>query len=144
MAKNVTVVKHYGRVSETPCLPGEDPKRAEYGFREYGFKHRTQWVSWPSPSSREITQWVPLSLLFVCQSELTEFFLQNSPSLPQNSVSSHKNLFGLFLFCKVIFRDPPKIPFKTNIKLTFPRLFLPRKVIFALRFKRLKITRKDS
>ena len=25
-------------------------------------------------------------LLFVCQSELTEFFSQNSPSLPQNSV----------------------------------------------------------
>ena len=40
---------------------------------------------------------VPLSLFFVCQTELTEFcaeltefagFSQNSPSLPQNSVSS--------------------------------------------------------
>ena len=29
---------------------------------------------WSSPSSRERTQWVPLGLLFVCQSELTEFF----------------------------------------------------------------------
>ena len=31
---------------------------AEYGFGEYGFKHRTQWVSLPSPSSRKRT---PLS-----------------------------------------------------------------------------------
>ena len=51
-------------------------KRAEYGFGEHGFKHRTQWVFWPSPSSGERTQWVPLSLLFVCQSELTEFFAE--------------------------------------------------------------------
>ena len=29
-----------------------------------------------------------LSAYFLCQSELTEFFPQNSPSLPQNSVSS--------------------------------------------------------
>ena len=35
-------------------------------------------------SSGERAQWVPFSLLFVCQTELTE----NSPSLPQNSVSS--------------------------------------------------------
>ena len=51
-------------------------KRAEYGFGEYGFKHRTQWVFWGSLSSGERTQWVPLSLLFVCQSELTEFFAE--------------------------------------------------------------------
>ena len=31
---------------------------------------------WGSPSSGERTQWVPLSLLFVCQSELTEFFAE--------------------------------------------------------------------
>ena len=31
---------------------------------------------WPSPPSGERTQWVPLSLLFVCQSELTEFFAE--------------------------------------------------------------------
>ena len=48
-------------------------KRAEYGFGEYGFKHRAQWVFWPSPSSGERAQWVPLSLLFACQSKLTEF-----------------------------------------------------------------------
>ena len=47
-------------------------KRAEYGFGEYGFKHRTQWVFRASLSSGERTQWVPLSLLFVCQGELTE------------------------------------------------------------------------
>ena len=54
----------FGRVSR---------KRAEYGFGEYGFKHRTQRVFWGSLSFGERTQWVPLSLLFVCQSELTEF-----------------------------------------------------------------------
>ena len=51
-------------------------KRAEYGFGEYGFKHRTQWVFRGSMSSRERTQWVPFSLLFVCQSELTGFFAE--------------------------------------------------------------------
>ena len=30
----------------------------------------------PSPSSGERAQWVPLSLLFVCQRELTEFFAE--------------------------------------------------------------------
>ena len=54
--------------------PGQ--KRAEYGFGEPGFKQGTQWVFWPSPSSGQRTQWVPLSLLFVCQSELTEFFAE--------------------------------------------------------------------
>ena len=57
------------------------------GFGEHGFKHRTQWVFRGSLSSGDRTQWVPLSLLFVCQSELTEF-LPNSPSLAENSVSS--------------------------------------------------------
>ena len=56
-------------------VPHIHRKRAEYGFGEYGFKHQTQWVFWGSLSSGERTQWVPLSLLFVCQSELTEFFL---------------------------------------------------------------------
>ena len=31
--------------------------------------------------------------------------------------------FGLFPFCKVIFGDPPKIPFKTSAKLTSLGLF---------------------
>ena len=44
---------------------------------------------------------------------------------------------GLFRFCKVAFRDPLKIPFqKPYNQWTFLRLFLPRKVIFALRGKR--------
>ena len=51
-------------------------KRAEYGFGEYGFKHRTQWVFRGSLSSGERAQWVPFSLLFVCQSELTEFLAE--------------------------------------------------------------------
>ena len=51
-------------------------RRAEYGFREHGFKHRTQWVFWGSLSSGEQAQWVPLSLLPVCQNELTEFFAE--------------------------------------------------------------------
>ena len=51
-------------------------KLAEYGVGEYGFKHWAQWVFWPSLSSAERAQWVPLSPLFVCQSELTEFFAE--------------------------------------------------------------------
>ena len=42
--------------------------------------------------------------------------------------------FGLFQFCKVMFRDPPKIPFKTCIQLRFPGLC--RKVVFALQGKK--------
>ena len=51
-------------------------KRAEYGFGEYGCKHRTQWVFRGSLSSGERTQWVPFSLLFVCKRELTEFLAE--------------------------------------------------------------------
>ena len=65
---------------EINCVILEGPmvnrKRAEYGFGEYGFKHRILRVFWPSPNSGERTQRVPLSLLFVCQSELTEFFAE--------------------------------------------------------------------
>ena len=75
----------------TSCLRLSGPfpipvrRRAEYGFREYGFKHRAQWVFWSSPSSGERAQWVPFSLLFVCQSELTEFFAELT-ELAVNSV----------------------------------------------------------
>ena len=48
----------------------------------------------PSPSSGERAQWVPLSLLFVCKSELTEFCSQNSPRLPRNSVRAQWILFS--------------------------------------------------
>ena len=66
-----------------------------------------------------------------------------SPSLPPRApcpgphhppIQYPENLLRLFLtlqvifFCKVNFRDPPKTPFTTSIKLTFP----PRKVIFTL------------
>ena len=44
-------------------------------FQRDGFKHRALWVFWASTSSGGgQTQWVPLSLFFVCQSELTQFF----------------------------------------------------------------------
>ena len=60
-------------------------KRAEYGFGEHGFKHRTQWVFLGLLSSGERTQWVPLSLLFVCQSELTEFLAELTEFAPKLS-----------------------------------------------------------
>ena len=59
---------------------------------------------------------------------------------PENLLKVIFKPCGLFLFCEVIFKDPPKIPFKISMKLTFPRLFLPGKVIFALQGKRLKLT----
>ena len=49
-------------------------RRAEHVVRGHGFKHRTQWVVLPSPNSGKRTQSSPLSLLFVCKSELIEFF----------------------------------------------------------------------
>ena len=42
---------------------------------------------------------------------------------------------GLFLFCKVICRDPLKISLKTCIKLSFLRLFLPCKARITLQGK---------
>ena len=42
-------------------------------FRRVRFQTPSSVSFLPSPSSGERTQWVPLSLLFVCQSELTEF-----------------------------------------------------------------------
>ena len=61
------------RFEDKSCSKCGVRKRAEYGFGEYGFKHRTQWVFRGSLSFGERTQWVPLSLLFVCKRELTEF-----------------------------------------------------------------------
>ena len=55
--------------TQTPLIR----KRSEYGFGEYGFKHRAQWVFWGSLSSGERAQWAPFSFLSVCQKELTEF-----------------------------------------------------------------------
>ena len=40
---------------------------------------------WDSLSSRERTQWVPFSLLFVCQNELTEFFAELTEFAPKLS-----------------------------------------------------------
>ena len=60
-------------------------KRAEYGFGEHGFKHRTQWVFRGSLSSGERTQWAPFSLLFVCKRKLTEFFAELTEFAPKLS-----------------------------------------------------------
>ena len=60
-------------------------KRADYGFEEYGFRHQAQWAFWGSLSSGKRTQWVPLSLLFVCQSELIEFFAELTEFVPKLS-----------------------------------------------------------
>ena len=57
-------------------------KRAEYGFGEYGFEHRTQWVFFPSLSSGERAQWAPFSLSFVWQSERTKFFAELTEFAP--------------------------------------------------------------
>ena len=67
------------------AFPTSYRKWAEYGFGEHGFKHRTQWVFLPSPSSWERTQWVPLSLLVVCRSELAEFFAELTEFAPKLS-----------------------------------------------------------
>ena len=60
-------------------------KRAEYSLGEYGFKHRAQWVFWGSLSSWARAWWFPLSLLFVCQSELTEFYAELTEFAPKLS-----------------------------------------------------------
>ena len=65
---------------------------AEYGFGEHGFKHRAQWVFLPSPSSGERAQWVPLSLLFVWQSELTEFSRRTHRVCPKTQWGSVSSL----------------------------------------------------
>ena len=52
---------------------------------------------------------------------------------------------GGVLLCKVIFRNPPKIPFKTSTKLSFPRLFSPHEVILSCKVKGFKQkNRKDA
>ena len=60
-------------------------KRAEYSLGEYNFKRRTQWVFRPALSSGERTQRVPLSLVLVCQSELTKFVAELSEVAAERS-----------------------------------------------------------
>ena len=79
----------------------------EYGFGEYGFKHRAcSWVYLaPIEFWKERAQWVPLSLLFVCKQEITEFQAINAPSTCQlNSVSSTHSL--TFCTLDTVFLDP--------------------------------------
>ena len=84
-------------------------KRVEYGFGEYGFKHRTQWVFRGSLSSGEQTQWVPLSLLFVCQSELTEFFAEPHRVCPETQWGSVSSLLRNSTL-ETVFRPFPIFP----------------------------------
>ena len=101
----VRMVKGASRNGPRQKMPRIIRKRAEYGFGEHGLKHRAQWVFWPSPSSGERAQWAPLSLLFVCQSELSKSFAE----LTDNSVSSLFRNSAL----ERVFRAFPK-----NIKLS--------------------------
>ena len=39
------------RALDYDTQPPPQSERAEYGFGEHGFKHRAQWVFWPSPGS---------------------------------------------------------------------------------------------
>ena len=94
MAKNYKILQQHPLKSQTPNFTkgsqGEavlddhnSRKRAEYGFGEYGFKHRTQWVSLGS-----------LSSVFELSEFLSAYYLRakaNSPSLTQNSPSSPQN-----------------------------------------------------
>ena len=69
-------------------------RRAEYGFGEHGFKHQAQQAPSPSPSSGEKVERVPLSLLFVCKSELTEFVAELTKFARTLSLPSSKNLLS--------------------------------------------------
>ena len=55
-------------------------RRAEYAFGEHGFKHRAQW----RVPDRELSEF--LSAFYLCDKANSPSFLQNSLSLPQNSV----------------------------------------------------------
>ena len=60
-------------------------KRAEYGFRECGFKHRAQWFFCPHRGpARELSEF--LSAYYLRGKANSPSFSQSSPSLPQNSV----------------------------------------------------------
>ena len=69
-------------------------RRAECSFGE----HWIRWVFWAITKLGERTQWVPFSLLFVCQSELIEL---SSQSLAQNlsAVKPQRFFCGLRLRC---------------------------------------------
>ena len=67
---------------------------------------------WGSLSSGERTQWVPLSLLFVCQSELTEFFAEltefdYSPEGPERHLDAARQKLPRDNFCRSIAAQLP-------------------------------------
>ena len=61
-------------------------RRAEYGFGEYGFKHRAQWVFLGLTEFRGRELRVFLSAYYLCAKANSASFSQNSPSLPENLV----------------------------------------------------------
>ena len=100
---------------------------------EYGFKHRTQWVFRGSLSSRERAQWVPLSLLFVCQSELTEFVAELTEFATELSEAQwvlfsetvlSKQYSARYISCK-IGRDSPDVAFSRLAQLKHKSLGTP-------------------
>ena len=88
-------------------------KQAKYGFGEYGFKHRAQWVFRGSLSSGERTQWVPFSPLFVGQKRTHRVFCRTHRVCPKTQwgwVSSLLRNSPL----ETVFRPFPKNPQKTR------------------------------
>ena len=101
----------------------KDQKRAEHGFGEYGFKHRAHWVFRGSLSSGERTQWVPLSLLFVCQSELTEFFAELTEFAAELSEFSSPSAL------ETVFRPIPKGSWHDSIYTFFESRIFSRRML---------------
>ena len=74
--------------------------------------------------SKELVSKVPRRGQFHAAIRVTRNAAIRVPKLHSLRIfSGYFKPFGLFLFCKVIFGDPPKIPFKTSIKLTSLGLF---------------------
>ena len=74
---------------------------------EHGFKHWAQWVVLGSLSSGERTQWVPLSLLFLCQSKLTEFFFAELTEFAVKLSEAQWVLFSRNSTLETVFRHCP-------------------------------------
>ena len=83
--------------------------------------------------------WAPPRFLKCLTSRASPF------GLPRESFKVILNLKSFYFYLARLFLETlQRKNLKTNIKLTFPRLFLPRNVIFALQGQRLKIARKYS
>ena len=77
----------FGFLTTVPTVPVSGRRRAEYGFGEYGLKHRAQWFFFGPHRvpGRELSEF--LSAYYSCAKADSPRFSQNSACLPQNSVS---------------------------------------------------------